>query len=323
MKKIICLILYVWDVEDVDEWSRYVAGYIEFMRVLPHVFPGYHVHLTLGKDTLKLVKGTRWHDPLKEAIAKANHVKELKINRRTRSGKENRAMAPLVHRYDPILELKGYDTMLFRDVDSPPTPADAAAVKVCETKCNVMTVTLPLYGTVICGGTLSLFDMKKIAPRLKDMHMRKAKHLSSEDLWGSDEMFIKDCLAAHGLWDDHVVFECFYSGKTKSYHANPDFTVPVIDRLDERCEEECHWQMINAPCRAEQEVKIGYRERTIGPLPAMHGIMDWTNRRVFVVHAQESLEYAPTYATEFVHPGIGKAQGVHGPEQYAAKSCMI
>lgn len=291
-KKVICLILYVWDVEKINAWSRYAAGVIEWTRALPHVFPGYDLHLTLGSDTLGLISDTRWFEPLKRTINDHfKHVHYIYIDRSSADKHNDPQMAPLLMRYDCLAPLAvDYDTILFRDVDSPPTPADAAAVALCEQKdwCAMSMLQLPIYGTEICGGGVSFFNCKhNVAPHIE----RARAHTDSErcsrckDQWGVDETYLADLTENLYMWDGRITIDLFHCPETRTYYTGPDFDIPFIDRLNEDATEQCHWNMIQAPTRAGGLTRFECMGATLdlGPLPPMEAVMSKDLRKVYVM----------------------------------------
>lgn len=249
--KVVAYVLYIWDVADARVWSRYVAGLVECVRALPHVFPGYVVHLTLGADTLELLDGAGrkwWADELRKVVAQAWKVKYFEVDR-SRRDLVACSMRPLLRRYDCVGDMPpDVEVLAFRDVDSPPTPADAAAVKACAATADaqVLLVRLPVYSGAeesVCGGGVTFFNLDKYRDELATAIARIGVSLP-KSAWGADETRLGAALRKVALRT--YVFECYFCAHCVSYHTTPDLSCPVVDRMDDDCGVECHRKLITA-----------------------------------------------------------------------------
>jgi hypothetical protein len=247
--------LYIWDIEKVHMWSRYVAGLIECLRCMPWVFPNFKVHLTMGDDTVQLLRDNghgKWARALERALDTAviHTVKKVSIHRDVPFRVKNASMLPLLHRYDCIGDFdSNVRTVAFRDVDSPPTPADSLSVETMLDNVGILMIELPLHGTVVCGGGVTMLNLNHYRGALWESIAKYRPNGSAVDAWGIDEGCIERCITSCALL--RYTFECYHCEECVTYHTTPDMSCPVIDRLSEYCTDACHWKMIEQPCRYE------------------------------------------------------------------------
>lgn len=257
MVHVVAFFVYIWDIDTPHVWSRYIAGLIESIRTLPYVFPKFKAHVTLGKDTLELLTSqghTKWSEKLEEALASEHvyHVVYVDIDRKVPKRIKRACMLPLIQRYNCIGSMSNeVRSVAFRDADSPLTPADYMAVQGCITRGyrGVLLYNLPIYGTKVCGGCITLLHLEDFRESLFTWLEKHKYDASRKNAWGVDELRIEwalkqACLATFEM-------ECFHCAHCASYHTTQNMDVPIVDRLWDECDESCHWNLINKPSRYE------------------------------------------------------------------------
>jgi hypothetical protein len=179
--------------------------------------------------------------------------------------KKHAKMAPLVARYKVLSLYPDADVLAVRDADSPPTRADVTAINAWRTSCAethpVMTYRLPLYGCERCGGGMTFHrpgqhcHLQRLDSMEKDS---KANQKKTKSAWGVDEHLV-DALV---MQVQTCRVDCFHDPCTMIYFTSPSFEIPVIDRIDDECGSECHWNLISQPPRARKRRKTDSRYPT-------------------------------------------------------------
>lgn len=302
--KILSFVLYVWDYDRSDIWTRYVAGLCESIRAAKHTFPGFDVVVMLADDVLPTLDRleSRWAKPLRDALQQTQMF-EFSLDRKASRNMDGENMRATFHRFEPLRRFGEADIVAIRDADSPPTQADYAMVmewwEQCSTSHPVLTYTLPLYGCNTCGGGITIARPNKTLGNVQQLLMETKVSSVGKGWWGADEQYF-DRISS-GV--ERCVCELYHDPLTYVYYTGTDFMIPVIDRLPEECDEECYWNMLQQPCRYEKTclspcVCGALRRRVWSKAPPkIDAIAGGAKDRVFPVYRHQGQGPRPTTYT--------------------------
>jgi hypothetical protein len=234
-------------------WSRYIAGLSEFVRASKIQFPGWRIILMLGDQTKHNIRGypewTKILDAVTNDSLVTTHLFDQSIPKEFESLVEHR-IYPLHHRFTPLLMYPAADVIAFRDADSPPTRSDRNAVFEWLRSCKerpLLVYTLPMIGVTRCGGGITLRPRYIVdeLPVSEPCQLTKLAYESVKSkltVWGVDERLFDQLKI--GSSHNKCEVECFHHPDTLAYYTALDFTLPLIDRLDDKCSADCHLNMV-------------------------------------------------------------------------------
>jgi len=264
--RIVSFTLYIYDVAETDQWSRYVAGLIESIRTCKERMPDYAVVVMLGDDVLeKLAAFPKWSRALRHALSFAQ-VHTFPVIRAV-EGTELNYMAPLCARYMVLGLYPDADVLAVRDADSPPTQADVVSIDTWRQHCAathpVLTISLPIFGCSRCGGATT-FHKPGAHCNLAVLQDMQSENETNQrrfgTAWGVDERLLDKII--HGVAMCRI--DCFHDPQSLIYFTSPAFDIPMIDRLNCECKHDCHWHLVTQPSRS------GKRRKTTSKLDVTH-----------------------------------------------------
>lgn len=263
--KVVSFTLYVvhWDV--VDQWTRYVAGLRECVRVCAHWLPDYTIALMLAAGTYETMvkKSPEWAKILKLVMDTASVVVHpFELVNPSPDFCTHYNIAPLYARYQVLDLYPDAEVLAIRDVDSPPTEADVTAIETWYAHCveshPMLSYSLPLWGATRIGGGMTFHkpgdhcdtSILKDQARIEDIFKTKNKGSG----WGLDEYVVDEITPPPDKW---CLVECFHDPDAFVYFTALDFRIPLIDRIDSRRDEASYWELATNPCRARECKGLG------------------------------------------------------------------
>jgi len=256
--RVVSFTFYIVNWGNVDQWSRYIAGLRECVRACDHHLPEYTVALMLADDVEAALIKTHphWAKVLSMVTGHPSvTVHRFKMEQIAKATDHHHYITPLYARFKVLALYPDADVVAIRDADSPPTQADAAAIEhwriTCASERPFLTYALPLWGAYRVGGGMTFhkpgthceLDLLDDLPQIKSLY----KEVCGGDGWGFDE-FVADKITPPE--SKRCTIDSFHDPDLFIYFTALDFRIPLIDRIDSKCYEECYYAIAMGKCRA-------------------------------------------------------------------------
>lgn len=255
--RVVSFTLYIVKWGNVDHWSRYIAGLRECVRACDHHLPGYTVALMLADDVeaTLIEMHPNWAKVLRMVTEHPSvTVHRFKMEQIAKATDLHHYITPLYARFKVLALYPDADVVAIRDADSPPTQADAAAIEywriTCASERPFLTYALPLWGAPRIGGGMTFhkpgthceLDFLDNLPQIKSLYEG-----CGDNGWGFDEFVADEIIPPKPKW---CTIDSFHDPDLFIYFTGLDFRIPLIDRIDSRCSDECYYAIAMGKCRA-------------------------------------------------------------------------